>query len=60
MKNIPKGLDCNYVEELDRIFRFVAVSDSANTIDVKKVVLVYDTTELFEMEEEVIDLVREK
>jgi len=58
VKNVPKGLDVNYQYELTKIFNGEAVPDTH--IVVTNVDLVYDATELFEEEEKMGELVKEK
>ena len=60
VKNIPRGLDVKYRDEITSIFENYAVQDSQHPIIVKKVVLVYDIDEIIEKEEQLDKLVEKK
>ena len=60
VKNIPTGLKLDYKANLKNIFENYAIQDSSFPIVVEKVVLVYNITDIIEMEEELKDLVEKK
>lgn len=60
VKNIPRGLDVDYKDELSKIFTFNAVPVSESRIVVTKVVLVFNIEELIKKEEGLKEIVEEK